>query len=65
MRLSNKLNFAKLGSFKIIKVLEPVTYKLDFLDSIKIIKIRYVLVLKPADSEAPFIKNIPNINPKS
>ena len=64
-RLSNKLNFAKLGPFKIIKVLGPVTYKLDLPDSIKIIKIKYVSVLKLADPEAPLIKNIPDIDPKS
>ena len=65
MRLSNKLDFAKLKSFKIIKVLGPVTYKLNLPDSIKIIKIRHILVLKPADPEAPLIKDIPDINPKS
>ena len=40
-------------------------YKLDFLDSIRITRIRYILVLKLADLEASFIKNIPDINPKS
>ena len=33
MRLSNKLYFTKLESFKIIKVLELVIYKLDLPDS--------------------------------
>ena len=65
MRLSNKLNFAKLESFKILRVLEPVIYKLDLPDSIKITRIRYILVLKPADPEASFMKDIPDINPKS
>ena len=40
-------------------------YKLDLPDSIKIIRIRHILVLKLADLEAPLIKNIPDINPKS
>ena len=62
---SNKLDFAKLKSFKILKVLEPVIYKLDFPDSIKITRIRHVLVLKLIDPDAPLIKNIPDINPKS
>ena len=31
----------------------------------KITKIRHILVLKLADPEAPLIKNIPDINPKS
>ena len=40
-------------------------YKLDLLDSIKIMRIRYILILKLVDSEAPLIKDIPDINPKS
>ena len=64
-RPSNKLDFAKLEPFKVIKVLGPVTYELDLSDSIKITKIKYVSVLKLADSEAPLIKNILDINPKS
>ena len=59
------MDFAKLKPFKIIKVLEPVIYKLDFPDSMKITKIRYVSVLKLADLEAPLIKNILDIDPKS
>ena len=65
MRLSNKLNFTKLRSFKILKILGPVIYKLDLSDSIKIIKIRHISVLKLADPEAPLMKDIPDINPKS
>ena len=55
MRLSNKLDFAKLEPFKILKVLGLVTYKLDFPDSMRIIKIRYILILKLADLEALLI----------
>ena len=40
-------------------------YKLNLLDSIKIIKVRYISVLELIDLEAPFIKDIPDINPKS
>ena len=65
MRSSNKLDFAKLELFRILKVLGLVTYKLNLPDSIKIIKIRYVSVLESADPEAPLMKNIPDINPKS
>ena len=65
IKLSNKLDFTKLGSFKILKVLELVTYKLDFPDSIKIIRIRHVSVLKLVDPEAPLIEDIPDIDPKS
>ena len=65
MRLSHKSDFAKLRSFKIVKILGPVTYKLDFLDSMRIIRIRYILVLELADPEAPLMKNILDINSKS
>ena len=65
IRPSNKLDFAKLELFKIVKVLELITYKLDLPDSIKIMKIRHVLILKLVDPEAPLIKDIPDINPKS
>ena len=65
MRLSDKLNFAKLKPFRVLKVLGPVTYKLDLLDSIKITKIKHISVLELADPEAPLIKNVPDINPKS
>ena len=54
-----------MGSFKVLKVLELVIYKLDLPDSMRITKIRYVLVLKLVDPEAPLIKNIPDIDPKS
>ena len=47
------------------RVLKPVIYKLDLPDNIRITKIRYILVLKLVDLEAPLIKNIPDINPKS
>ena len=65
MRLSNKLNFAKLEPFKILKVLGLVTYKLDFPDSIRITRIYYILVLKLVDLEAPLMEDIPDIDPKS
>ena len=65
MRLSDKLDFIKLGPFKILRVLGPVIYKLDFPDSIKIMRIRYISVLELVDLEAPLIENIPDINPKS
>ena len=64
-RLSNELNFIKLRPFRVLKVLELVTYNLDLSDSIKITKIHYILVLELADPEAPLIKNILNINPES
>ena len=65
MRLSNKLDFTKLELLKIIRVLGLIIYKLDLSDSIRIIRIHYILVLKLVDPEAPLIKNIPDIDPKS
>ena len=60
------MDFTKLKSFKILKILELITYKLDFPNSIKITKIYYILVLKLVDPEASFIKkNIPDIDPES
>ena len=64
-RPSDKLDFAKLKFFKILKVLRLVTYKLNLSDSIKIMRIHHVLVLKSADPEAPLIKDVPDINPES
>ena len=54
-----------MGPFKIIKVLELVTYKLNLPDSIRITRIYHILVLKLVDLEAPLIENIPDINLKS
>ena len=65
MRLSNKLDFIKLESFKIIRVLELIIYKLDLPDSIRIMRIYYILILKLVDPEASLIKNIPDVNLKS
>ena len=64
-RLSNKLDFTKLKPFKIIKVLEPVIYKLNLPDSMKITRIKHILILKLADLEAPLMEDIPDIDPKS
>ena len=65
MRSSNKLNFAKLRPFKILKVLGLVIYKLNLPDSMKITRIRHISVLKLVNLEAPLMENIPDINPKS
>ena len=59
------MDFAKLGLFKIIRILGPVIYKLVLLNSIKIIKIWYILVLELVDPEISLIKNMLDINPKS
>ena len=48
-----------------IRVLELTIYKLDFPDSMRIIRIRYILVLKLVDPDIPIIKDISDIDPKS
>ena len=40
-------------------------YKLNLLNSIKITKIRHILILKLVDPEVPLIENILDIDPKS
>ena len=49
MRPSNKLDFAKLEFFKIVKVLGLIMYKLDLSNSMRIIRIRHISVLELAD----------------
>ena len=48
-----------------MRVLGLVIYKLDLPDSIRIMRIYYILILELVDPEASLIENIPNINPKS
>ena len=59
------LNFAKLGFFKIIKVLGPVAYKLNLPDSMRITRIRHISVLKLADPEVPLMEDMLDIDLKS
>ena len=65
IKLSDKLDFVKLKSFKITRVLELIIYKLDLPDSIKITRIQYISVLELADPETLLIEDIPDINSKS
>ena len=45
-RLSKKLNYIKLGLFKIKKKVTEVNYKLDLLMKIKIYLVQYIIMLK-------------------
>ena len=65
MRLSDKLDFAKLKLFKITQILGLVIYELDFPDSIRITRIYYILVLELVDLEIPLMEDIPDIDLKS
>ena len=45
-QLSKKLNYVKLGPFKIKKKITEVNYKLDLLTKIKIYLVQYIVMLK-------------------
>jgi hypothetical protein len=48
-RLSDKLDFCKLGLFKILKKIKEVNYELDLPDNMKLkIKVFYVSLLEKA-----------------
>ena len=49
IRLSNKLDYTKLRSFRIRKILGLVNYKLDLLIKIRIYLFFYILVLELAN----------------
>src|SRR5277367_5667585 len=46
-RLSKKLDYVKIGLFKILKKVIEVTYKLDLLLRMKIYPVQYVSILEP------------------
>ena len=50
-RLSKKLNYVKLGPFKIKKKITEINYKLDLLTKIKIHPVQYIAMLKPVYGE--------------
>ena len=47
-RLSKKLDYVRLGPFKIIQKILSVIFKLDLLAKIKIYPIQHIAILKPA-----------------
>jgi hypothetical protein len=47
-RLSNKLNYTKIGPYRIKEKLEPVTFKLELLKRIRIYLVFYISLLEPA-----------------
>ena len=50
-RLSKKLNYIKLGPFKIKKKIIKVNYKLNLLAKIKIYPVQHIIMLKPVHGE--------------
>jgi hypothetical protein len=54
-RLSNKLDYKKLGLFIIEQALKPVNYKLQLPDYIQIYPIFYILFLEPVPANTKII----------
>ncbi len=57
-RLSDKLDYKKLGPFKIAEVKGPINYKLELLGTIKIYPVFYASLLKPALKETPIATDV-------
>ena len=53
IRLNNKLDYTKLGLYRIKRILELVNYKLDLPKKIRIYLSFYILVLKLVNPETP------------
>ena len=53
IRLSNKLDYIKLGLFRIRKILGLINYKLNLLKKMRIYLSFYILVLKLVNPETP------------
>ena len=51
IKLNNKLDYTKLGLFRIRKILKLINYKLDLLMKIKIYLSFYILVLELANPD--------------
>ena len=51
IKLNNKLDYTKLRSFKIKKILKLINYKLDLLIKIRIYLSFYILILKLVNPE--------------
>jgi len=47
-RLSKKLDYMKIGLFKIAVKISEVIYRLDLLAKIKIYLVQHIIILKPA-----------------
>ena len=62
IQLSNKLDYTKLGLFRIRKVLRLVNYKLDLLIKIRIYLSFYILVLELVNPETLVSINLLSID---
>jgi hypothetical protein len=62
-RLSTKLDYTKLGPFKILKVIGKTTYKLKLPASMRIHPVFHISLLEPAPRNATPI--VPELDPES
>jgi len=60
-KLSKKLNYKKIKSFKIKKNIKGISFKLDLLKTIKIYSVFYALFFKLINNRTPIIKYRKNI----
>ena len=63
--LNNKLDFKKIGPFKIKEKLRKVNYRLKLLSNIKIVPVFYIALLELVPKNATPIKQIEEIVPKN
>ena len=50
IRLNNKLNYVKIGLFKVLKSIRGASFELDLPSIIRIYPVFYALLLKPANN---------------
>lgn len=64
-RPSDKLDYTKLGPFRIRKVKGPVNYELELPARMRIHPVFHISLLEPADTETPIQDTPPGIDPES
>ena len=57
-RLSKRLDYVKIGLFKVLRKILEVNYKLDLLERIRIHPVQYITIIEPVqgDAEPPIYK---------
>ena len=64
-RPSNKLNYTKLGSYRVLRFKGSINYELELSKSMRIHPVFHISILEPADSETPLQTNSSGIDPES
>ena len=54
-QLGKKLDYVKLGLFKVLKKVIEIMFKLNLLEKIKIYLVQYILILKPTQRNVKLI----------